>query len=113
MKSGRTISIKKEKINYAKDTSGGMSYTKDLIQSYLQLTYLDLQYDGATNCGNNKTMDTHGKNKTNSSLLVQTKCLYGVIYEDSKVTDLLELKRELHLCYKSKIKGLKLDLKIA
>jgi hypothetical protein len=74
---------------------------------------LDLQYDGAAACGNNKTMATHGKNRANSSLLVQTKYPYGVVYEDIKVTDLLELKRELHLYCKSKIKGLKLDLGVA
>jgi hypothetical protein len=74
---------------------------------------MDLQYDGAVACGKNKTMASHGQNITNSSLFVQTKCLYGVAYEDIKVINLLEMKRELHLCFKSKIKGLKLDLGIA
>jgi len=57
----------------------------------------------------------HGQNtKVDSSLHVHTKCPYGVVYEDvKKVTDFLELKRELHHCYKSRIKGLKLDLAVA
>jgi hypothetical protein len=67
----------------------------------LQPKKLDLQYDGVV---------VHGENKANLSLLIQTKCPCGVVYEDiEKVIGLLELKRELHLCYKSKIKGLKLD----
>ncbi len=58
-------------------------------------------------------MAIHGENKGDSSLLVQTKCPYGVVYEHIKVTNLLELKKELHLCCKSKIRGLKLDLGVA
>ncbi len=73
---------------------------------------MDLQYDGVADCGKNKTMVIHGENIVDSSLFVQTKCPYGVAYEDIKVTDLLELKRELHLCHKFKIKGLKLDLRV-
>jgi hypothetical protein len=61
----------------------------------------------------NKIVAIHGENKIDSSLLVQTKCPYGVVYEDIKVTNLLELKNELHFCCKSKTKGLKLDLKVA
>jgi hypothetical protein len=61
----------------------------------------------------NKTVVIHGQNIAYSSLLVKTKCPYGVGYEDIKVINLFKLKRELHLCYKSKIKGLKLDLGIA
>lgn len=97
MKIGQTMSVKKEKIDYAIDIGGSMSLTKDRIQSSLQLAYLDLQYDGAVTCGNNKTMVIHGENKANSSSLVQTKFLDGVAYEDIKVTYLLELKREFYL----------------
>jgi len=79
----------------------------------LQPTNLDLQYDGVAIHGKNKIMAIHGENIVDSSLLVQSKCPYGVVYKDIKVTNLLELKKELHLCYKSKIKGLKLDLGVA
>jgi hypothetical protein len=74
---------------------------------------LDLQYDEVVVYGENKTMAIHGENKVDSSLLVQNKCPHGVVYEDIKVTNLLELKKKLQLCYKSKIKGLKLDLGVA
>jgi hypothetical protein len=80
----------------------------------LQPKNLDLQYDGVVVHGKNKTMAIHGESRANSSLLVQTKCPYGVAYEDiKKVIDLLELKKKLHLCYKSKIKCVKLDIRVA
>ncbi len=58
-------------------------------------------------------MAIHGENIVDSSLFVQTKCPYGVVYEDIKATNLLEFRKKFHLCYKSKIKGLKLDLRVA
>ncbi len=58
-------------------------------------------------------MAIHGKNRGDSSLLVQTKCPYGVVYEDIKVTNLLELKKELHICCKFEIEGMNLDLGVA
>jgi hypothetical protein len=63
----------------------------------LQPINLDLQYDGVAICGENKIVAIHGENIGDSSLLVQTKCPYGVVYEDIKVTNLLELKKELWL----------------
>jgi uncharacterized protein with ACT and thioredoxin-like domain len=91
-----------------------MGPTKKFMQSSLKSTNLDLQYDGVVVHGKNKGVATRGQNITYSSLLIQTKCPYGVAYEDiKKVTDLLKLKRELHHCCKSKIKGLKLDLRVA
>jgi hypothetical protein len=91
-----------------------MGPTKNIMQSSLKPTNLDLQYDGVVVHGKNKGVATPRQNIADSSLLIQTKCSYGVAYEDiKKVIDLLELKRELHLCCKSKIKGLKLDLRVA